>query len=121
MQRANLPQLLRAAFGLDAAKEGWHVEAAVVIEEFGGAPTPDPRVPIIPDWVLKEGVKRARTLKALVPWLLSETWLPVPGRDFELSHDAQRLLDMQVRFAGIFPIRSGRQFVEDATAGLRDS
>lgn len=117
--RANLSQLLSTAFGIQAQDDGWQVDAMVVIEGFGGAPTIDATVPIIPEWVLAEGVQHACTLRELVAWSLSASWLPIDGRDFESRNQAQGLLGMQVRFTGVFPLRDGRPYLEDATAVLR--
>jgi hypothetical protein len=117
--RRGLAQVLESAFGISTQRpESWRVEGAVVIEGFGGAPSPDPAVPIIPEWVLEAGVRRARNLRALADWMLSRAWLPVDGRDYQFIHEPRSLLGLQVRYAAISPIRSGPQFLEDATSAL---
>lgn len=118
--RANLAQLLNSAFGIEPEDaDRWRVEAAVVVEGFGGAPTTEPTIPIIPEWVLEEGVGRGPNLQGLVDWLLSTSWLPVDGRDYHFNHETRSMFDMQVRYAGVSPIRTGREFLQDATRMLK--
>lgn len=117
--RANLGDLLQAAFALSlGAGESWRAEAAVVIEGFGGAPSPDPSIPIVPNWVLEAGISRARSLQVLVEWLVSADWLPQAGRDYTFSDEPRDLLGLQVGYAAVSPTRFGPQFLADATAAL---
>lgn len=117
--RESLAQVLHSAFALPIESPNrWRVEAAVVVEGFGGAPSADATIPVIPEWVLEAGVRRAQNLSALLDWLLSTAWLPVDGRDYHLVHEPRELLGMNVRYAGVSPIRSGPEFLEDATKDL---
>lgn len=114
----NLVRLLRVAFDitLEPSKE-WHIYGAVVLQGYGGALSQRSLIPVVPDWVLEAGVRRTPSLRHLAEWLQSLDWLPVEGRDFEVQENSE-LLAIKVRHPGLVPMRSGRDYLEDATLGL---
>lgn len=118
--KSNLPNLLNAAFDITVeSSDEWNVDAAVVIQGFGGALSQCDHIPIVPDWVLEAGVRTAPTLKRLSQWMKSLDWLPVHGRDFIIQENPPELLDIKVSYPGLVPTRPGRDYLEDATATLR--
>lgn len=118
----NLPTLLRTAFDLRVtSNEAWMVQAIVVIRGFGGALSQRPSVPVIPDWVFEAGVVASDSLRHLAEWSKSLAWLPVEGRDFHVQQCEAFFLTDKVVYPGLKPLRTGRDYLTDATSTLSRS
>ena len=114
-----LESVLKTAFGLtDVTPSQWSVRAIVVVEGFGGAASLDERVPLMPEWVLKAGTEANSTLIQLLDWVRSLTWLPQQDRDFDIIESEHLLKDVRVKYPGLVPKRTGRDYLEDAIIGL---
>lgn len=116
---SSLKAAIHTAFGLDIDAEGWTVQGMVVIEGYGGAKSLDERIPVVPEWVLKAGAAASQSLSQLVRWARSLEWLPVEGREFDVSVSKPRLQGVAYSYPSISQLRTGRDFLEDATELLK--
>jgi len=120
--RNGLPILLRTAFSLtEIAHDDWSIYAMAVIEGYGGAKSPQSAIPVIPEWVLKACVIAAPNLRSLSEWAISLAWLPVEERDFVTESEVKPHFDsVKLKYPGIIPCRTGRDYLNDATAPLNE-
>jgi hypothetical protein len=114
----DLQAAMLASFGLSIVAEGWAVHAMVVVEGFGGAKSLDEAIPVVPEWVLKAGIELAPSLQRLVEWTKGLGWLPVEGREFETLESRPRTDLVPYRYPSITPLRTGRDYIKDATEML---
>lgn len=79
--RANLPDVLKA---LELAPDDdWRVEALVIVDNFGGAPSTSPKeAPVVPRKIFAQALSLAPDLDRLHAAFTSPDWLPREGRDY---------------------------------------
>jgi hypothetical protein len=82
--RENLDSFLRA-LGI-ANDKAWTVDAIVVVEGFGGVPSPKPAIPVVPKEAFIEGVNRLGRTDLAHSVFRSSAWLPRDGSDFDFSY-----------------------------------
>jgi hypothetical protein len=115
---SSLKPAMLAAFDLDIDADGWTVQGMVVVEGFGGAKSPDNGIPVVPDWVLKASIQASASLRQLAQWARSLDWLPMEGREFEFAQSKPRTEGVAYTYPSISPLRTGRDYLKDATKTL---
>ena len=120
--RANLRAVVLAAFEIQIAEQdAWKVQAAVIVEGFGGGASADPEIPVVPHFVLEAGAQPAGSLRRLAQWLASDDWFPVEGTDFEIAEMPPTLLGMSVRTTGFAPLSGAHFYLERVIGSLQST
>lgn len=78
----------------------WAVEAVVIIDNFGGTPSPVGDIPIVHRKVFAEAVRSAPSLAHLHRAFASSTWLPRAGADYERVYEAVDLGGVEIELPG---------------------
>lgn len=83
--RDHMTDVLRD-LALDASA-AWRIEALVIIDNFGGGPSPAPKeVPVVPRKVLEQALDLAPNLDRLHAAFTTSVWLPREGADFHKDY-----------------------------------
>ncbi|WP_438851163.1 hypothetical protein [Brevundimonas nasdae] len=96
--RANLPAVI-ATLNLDASIN-WSVQAIVLIDNFGGAPSSKADIPIVHRKVFAHAVPTAPTLELLHSVLSTDSWLPRNGADYQRVYEEFDLGGMKIEMPG---------------------
>ena len=64
----------------------WNIVGVVIIENFGGARSANPEIPVMPLGVFEIGMLRVPSLLHFGTWSQSLAWLPPRGSAFRASH-----------------------------------
>lgn len=96
--RANIKRVA-ASLGLDPTAN-WTVEALVVIDNFGGTPSPVEGVPIVHRKIFAEAALSAPSLARLHPALASSAWLPRAGSDYKRVYDTVDIGGVEIELPG---------------------
>lgn len=100
-------------------KHSWNVMGVVVIENFGGMRSANPKIPVMPLGVFKVGMLRASSLLHFGMWSRSLTWLPQEGLHFETHTEEVRLSGITLNYPGGSHTISCQQYLEFVSGTLR--